>query len=99
LTDQEQLYADYVDQASYFDLALIIYDLADYRDAANIRRVWGNLIKQIHENALQDSSNPDGNMTRPQESVAEYVRELGQRLKCSVTTFPVRKWRCSSGQQ
>jgi nuclear pore complex protein Nup155 len=79
------LYADYVDQANYFDLALLIYNLADYRNAADIRRVWNNEVKQAHENAVQS-----GNAT-PREAVAEEVRDLGQKLKRSVSTFPVRK--------
>ncbi|KIW06004.1 uncharacterized protein PV09_03185 [Verruconis gallopava] len=79
----DTLYSDYVDQASYYDLALIIYDLADYRNAADIRRVWNSLVKQVHEDALESGR------ASPREAVAEYVRDLGQRLKCSVITFPI----------
>jgi hypothetical protein len=65
----------------------MIYDLADYRNAADIRRVWSNLVKTVHEDAVKTGN------SAPREAVAEHVRDLGQRLSCSVTTFPIRKLR------
>lgn len=78
-----------MDQANYYDIALMIYDLADYRNAADIRRVWTNLVSTAHEKAVATGD------SAPREAVAEQVRDLGQRLKCSVTTFPIRKLRLS----
>ena len=74
-----------MDQANYYDIALKIYDLADYRNAADIRRVWQSLVSIVHENAVQSGD------ASPREAVAEQVRDLGQHLNTSVTTFPIRK--------
>ncbi|EKG15569.1 Nucleoporin [Macrophomina phaseolina MS6] len=78
----DDLYGTYADQAGYYDLCLLIYQVADHRDLANIRATWQNLLEQTHEAA-------ELNNQRPWEAVAETVRELGARLNLSDTTFNV----------
>lgn len=75
-----------MDQANYYDIALKIYDLADYRNAADIRRVWNSLVQSVHTAAVESGD------AAPREAVAEQVRDLGQHLKTSVTTFPIREF-------
>jgi nuclear pore complex protein Nup155 len=81
----DDLYNQYADQASYYDLCLIIYDMADYRNAADIAATWANLINTVDKTAR------DAKDATPFQAVASEVQTLGRRLNCSDTTFPIRK--------
>jgi nuclear pore complex protein Nup155 len=81
----DDLYNGYADQAGYYDLSLIIYQVADYRNSADIEATWRNLVKQEHEEAEKKEN-------MPWEAVADKVRMLGKRLNCSETTFPIRMY-------
>lgn len=78
----DDLYGNFADQAGYYDLCLLIYQVADHRDLSNIRATWQNLLEQTHEAATLQNQ-------RPWEVVAETVRELGARLHLSDTTFNI----------
>ncbi|KAI9811499.1 MAG: hypothetical protein M1826_003170 [Phylliscum demangeonii] len=78
-----ELYNEYADQASYFDICLLIYKSADHRNTADIKATWQNLIDQIHKETLRRGE------PQPWEAVAERVRSLGNRLHLSETTFPI----------
>jgi nuclear pore complex protein Nup155 len=85
-TNSNQLYNSYADQASYYDLCLIIYELADYRNSADIRATWVNLIHSLEVEATKTQQ------AQAFELVAEKFRDMGKRLNCSETTFPIRKF-------
>jgi nuclear pore complex protein Nup155 len=80
-----KLYNSYADQASYYDLCLIIYQIADYRNSADIRATWTNLIHSLEVEAAKTQQ------AQAFELVAEKFRDLGKRLNCSEVTFPIRK--------
>ncbi|RYF48228.1 MAG: hypothetical protein EOO38_10570 [Cytophagaceae bacterium] len=52
ITNALQLYHDYADQAGYYDICLLIYHAADYRNVPDIRHTWSNLIEQVHRKAV-----------------------------------------------
>lgn len=81
----DELYNGYTDQAGYFDLCLLIYQVADYRSPADIQATWQNLIEQIHTTTTIAGS------PLPFEKMADEFRMLGRRLNLSESTFPVRK--------
>ena len=81
----DDVYNGYVEQAGYYDLCLVIYQVADYRNSADIEATWQNLVNQTHGEAEQS------NNSQAWEAVADKVRTLGRKLNCSETTFPVRK--------
>jgi len=81
----DDLYNTYADQASYYDICLLIYELADYRNAADIQATWANLISSV------DKAAKDVKDATPFQAVASEVQSLGRRLNCSDTTFPIRK--------
>jgi nuclear pore complex protein Nup155 len=76
----------YADQASYYDLCLIIYEVADYRNSADIRATWVNLVHSLEDEATRTQQ------AQAFELVAEKIRDLGKRLNCSEMTFPIRKF-------
>ncbi|KAI0411753.1 Non-repetitive/WGA-negative nucleoporin C-terminal-domain-containing protein [Xylaria grammica] len=50
LSDLFNLYAD---QAGYYDLCLIIYHVADFRNPTTIAQTWTSLIQQTHDEVLE----------------------------------------------
>ncbi|UKZ82578.1 hypothetical protein TrVFT333_010370 [Trichoderma virens FT-333] len=47
-----ELFNDYADQAGYYDLCLLIYHTANYRNPTTISSTWDNLIQQTHDEAV-----------------------------------------------
>ncbi|KAI9756653.1 MAG: hypothetical protein M4579_003742 [Chaenotheca gracillima] len=78
-----ELYNNYADQASYFDICLLIYQVADHRNSSDVTATWQNLLDAIHKDAV------DGGVVQPYEAVADKVRSLGNRLSLSENTFPI----------
>lgn len=88
------LYNQYADQASYYDLCLLIYQAADHRNPADIRNTWQNLIARTHEEAAasdpKSRNNDEGlNSKEPYTAVAEAIRSLGRRLNLDDAMFPI----------
>ncbi|KAF2403358.1 non-repetitive nucleoporin [Trichodelitschia bisporula] len=79
----DDLYQEYADQASYYDISLIIYNAADYRNSTHIAATWENLIKSTHERAVHEK------VAQPYEIIASRVKSLGKRLNRSDITFPI----------
>ncbi|KAJ5216574.1 non-repetitive nucleoporin [Penicillium cinerascens] len=83
--DISTLFNQYADSASYYDICLQIFFAADYRNAADIKATWANLIQDVHE-ITETRGTP-----LPHEAVIEKVRSLGSRLRMSETVFPIRE--------
>lgn len=83
--DISTLFNQYADSASYYDICLQIFYLADYRNAADIKATWQHLIQDLHAATLKHGS------PKPYEAVIEKIRSLGSRLRMSDTVFPVRE--------
>ncbi|KAF2264081.1 nucleoporin-domain-containing protein [Lojkania enalia] len=79
----DDLYHTYADQAGYYDICLLIYHAADYRNLPNIRSTWTNLVEQIHHTAVAAKH------TAPWELVALEVERIGQRVNLNENIFPV----------
>ncbi|KAI1373996.1 nucleoporin-domain-containing protein [Hypoxylon crocopeplum] len=60
LNDQIQplseLFNGYADQAGYYDLCLLIYHVADFRNSTTIAQTWSSLVQQTHENVAEQWS-------------------------------------------
>ncbi|KAI9844451.1 MAG: hypothetical protein M1838_002187, partial [Thelocarpon superellum] len=78
-----ELFNGYADQASYFDICLLIYQAADHHNPPHIRATWKSLIEQTHQQAVEKGE------SLPYESVAETIRSMGSRLNLSESTFPI----------
>ncbi|OXV07639.1 hypothetical protein Egran_04597 [Elaphomyces granulatus] len=83
ILDISLLFNQYTDPGSYFDLCLQIFYIADYRNSADIRLTWQQLLQQLHDRTVEKGE------PQPYEVVAEKVRSLGGRLRMSETIFPV----------
>ena len=82
----DELFNQYADQAGYYDICILIYQVADHRNPADVKASWESLISQTDDaaNALY------GQQALSWESVGEKVRELGRRLNVSDATFPIQ---------
>jgi nuclear pore complex protein Nup155 len=83
----DELYNTYADQAGYHDLCILIYQVADHRNPADIRASWQELINQTSREALLHRDLHD---SLPWEAVGDKVRNLGRRLQGADATFPVQ---------
>lgn len=81
----DELFGKFADSAGYHDICIILYQVADHRNPADIMGSWQNLINQTHE----ESYAIHGRARRPWEAVGEKVRALGRRLHSSSATFPI----------
>ena len=98
----DKLYNGYADPGGYYDIALYIYQAADYRNPTDVRATWTSLIEATHEEAMDeeqgagDDTTPNGNARRPNASTArpwevlgEKVRSIGNTLASNESVFPL----------
>ena len=83
IVDIGELFNQYADQASYYDVCIMIYQVADHRNPADIQSTWQALIEQTHR-TTEEAGEP-----LPYEAVALAVRSLGARLRLADATFPI----------
>jgi len=76
-----ELFEGYADQASYHDICILIYNVADHRTPSDIQNTWQLLIDQIHTET-EAAGEP-----QPYEAVSSKVRSLGSRLRLADATF------------
>lgn len=80
----DELFNQYTDQAGYHDLNLLIYQVADHRNPADIKASWEQLVSSTHDRAIAERS------TAPWERVGEKVRDMGHKLNTADATFPIQ---------
>jgi nuclear pore complex protein Nup155 len=78
-----ELYNGYADEASYYDICLLIYQAADHRNPIDVRNTWRNHLESTHSDTLKKG------FPLPYEAIASTVRTLGARLELSESTFPI----------
>ncbi|PYH30957.1 putative non-repetitive nucleoporin [Aspergillus neoniger CBS 115656] len=83
IKDISTLFNQYADPASYYDICLQIFFLADHRNPADIRSTWQHLLQDLHDEVLERGE------PIPYEAVIDKVRSLGSRLRMSESVFPI----------
>lgn len=83
ILDINTLFNNYADNAGYYDICLLIYQVADHRDPSQIKQTWQQFLQLVHDRTV------DSKEVQPFEAIAEEVRGLGSKLRVSETTFPV----------
>jgi nuclear pore complex protein Nup155 len=95
-----QLFNTYADQAGYYDLCLLIYHAADFRNAATISQTWASLIQQTHENIVEQwatytadrkkqPSKAGSPPPQPYETLIGQIQEVCHRSSNDSFIFPV----------
>ncbi|KAI5862066.1 nucleoporin-domain-containing protein [Durotheca rogersii] len=95
-----ELFNGYADQAGYYDLCLLIYHVADFRNSTTIAQTWSSLIQQTHENIAEQwstyeierrgrgvqASDPP---PQPYESLVAQIQDICHRSSNDSFIFPV----------
>ncbi|KAI1495484.1 Non-repetitive/WGA-negative nucleoporin C-terminal-domain-containing protein [Biscogniauxia marginata] len=95
-----ELFNDYADQAGYYDLCLIIYHVADFRNPTTIAQTWGNLIQQTHEDVVEQWAAYNAERRKrgaqagdpppqPYERLVGQIQEICHRSSNDSFIFPV----------
>ena len=88
----DELFNQYADQASYHDICIQIYQVADHRNPADIKSSWQNMIEQTDRESLARN----GKHVLPWEAVGEKVRELGNSMARTPCSRSKLCFHCSS---
>ncbi|KAI1185153.1 Non-repetitive/WGA-negative nucleoporin C-terminal-domain-containing protein [Nemania serpens] len=94
------LFNSYADQAGYYDLCLIIYHVADFRNPTTIAQTWTNLIEQTHNDVLERLTAynaelqtpgvaPGDYPPQPYEALVTQIEEICHRSSKDSFIFPV----------
>ncbi|KAI1422015.1 Non-repetitive/WGA-negative nucleoporin C-terminal-domain-containing protein [Xylaria sp. FL1777] len=97
LSDLFNLYAD---QAGYYDLCLVIYHVADFRNPTTIAQTWTSLIQQTHDEvvdqlaAFQEETQrrgvaPGDPPPQPYETMVAKIEDICHRSSKDSFIFPV----------
>ncbi|KAI8628320.1 nucleoporin-domain-containing protein [Xylariaceae sp. FL1651] len=95
-----ELFNNYADQAGYYDLCLIIYHVADFRNPTTIAQTWTNLIQQTHEDVVDQwtaynterrnrGAPPGDSPPQPYETLITQIEEICHRSSNDSFIFPV----------
>lgn len=89
-----QLFNDYADQAGYYDLCLLIYHAADYRNHMTISGTWNNLIQQTHDETGYRQEDiraaTEAPPPLPYESVSSKIQNIAHRTSLDSFIFPIQ---------
>ncbi|GAB0133086.1 hypothetical protein EsDP_00001502 [Epichloe bromicola] len=88
-----ELFNDYADQAGYYDLCLLIYHTANYRNPTTISGTWSNLIQQTHDEVMARSENPEPGMPTPPlpyEAVSSKIQNIAHHTSLDSFVFPIQ---------
>ncbi|KAK7756679.1 hypothetical protein SLS62_001120 [Diatrype stigma] len=94
-----ELFNNYADQAGYYDLCLLIYHAADFRNAATIAQTWSSLIQKTHEDITEQWEEYHGRRRagqaheqappQPYEKLVLQVQDVCHRSGNDSFIFPV----------
>ncbi|KAG5930306.1 hypothetical protein E4U42_002230 [Claviceps africana] len=91
--DLSSLFNNYADQAGYYDVCLLIYHSAGYRNPTTISSTWTNLIQQTHEEIMTRLENPEPDMPTPPlpyEAVSSKIQSIARHTSLDSFVFPIQ---------
>ncbi|POR37452.1 Putative nucleoporin [Tolypocladium paradoxum] len=91
--DLSELFNDYADQAGYYDLCLLIYHTANYRNPTTISGTWSNLIQQTHDeitSRLEDLEPGMPSPPMPYEAVTSKMQNIAHHTSLDSFVFPIQ---------
>ncbi|KAI0184732.1 non-repetitive/WGA-negative nucleoporin [Xylaria flabelliformis] len=95
-----ELFNIYADPAGYYDLCLIMYHVADFRNPTTIAQTWTTLIQQTHQEVLEQLATYDAERRRqgaaagdppprPYETLVARIEGICHRSSKDSSIFPV----------
>ncbi|PHH63665.1 hypothetical protein CDD81_5646 [Ophiocordyceps australis] len=86
------LFNNYADQANYYDLCLLMYHLANYRNPSTILTTWTSLIEQIHDEVMSRRARVEEGAPPPPlpyEAVSGKIQNIAHRTSLDSFVFPI----------
>ncbi|KAI1815836.1 nucleoporin-domain-containing protein [Poronia punctata] len=94
------LFNQYADQAGYYDLCLVIYHVADFRNPTTIAQTWTSLIQQTHDEISEQLASynaerqqrgtaSDEGPPQPYETLIARIEDICHRSSKDSFVFPV----------
>ncbi|PNY28783.1 nucleoporin [Tolypocladium capitatum] len=93
ILDLSELFNDYADQAGYYDLCLLIYHTANYRNPTTISGTWSNLIQQTHDEITSRLEKLEPGMPSPPmpyEAVTSKIQNIAHHTSLDSFVFPIQ---------
>ncbi|EGX88187.1 non-repetitive nucleoporin [Cordyceps militaris CM01] len=93
ILDLSELFNNYADQAGYYDLCLVIYHTANYRNPTTISSTWSNLIQQTHDEVisrLEDTRPGQVEPPVPYEAVSSKIQNIAHYTSLDSFVFPIQ---------
>ncbi|PTB41657.1 uncharacterized protein TrAFT101_009736 [Trichoderma asperellum] len=87
------LFNDYADQAGYYDLCLLIYHTANYRNPTTIASTWDSLIQQTHAEIMAKHEATEAGMSLPPlpyEAVTSKIQNIAHHTSLDSFVFPIQ---------
>lgn len=91
--NKAKLFNDYADQAGYYDLCLLIYHTANYRNPTTISGTWSNLIQQTHDEVtamLENVAAGQPSPPMPYEAVTSKIQNIAHHTSLDSFVFPIQ---------
>ncbi|KOS20452.1 putative nucleoporin [Escovopsis weberi] len=88
-----ELFNEYADQAGYYDICLLIYHTANYRNPTTIAGTWENLIQQTHNEVMakREAGEEDPQaLPLPYEAVTSKIRTIAHHTSLDSFVFPIQ---------
>ncbi|TQV92785.1 non-repetitive nucleoporin [Cordyceps javanica] len=93
ILDLSELFNNYADQAGYYDLCLVIYHTANYRNPTTISSTWSNLIQQTHDEVvsrLEELKPGQAEPPLPYEAVSSKIQNIAHYTSLDSFVFPIQ---------
>jgi nuclear pore complex protein Nup155 len=93
IADLSVLFNDYADQAGYYDLCLLIYHIADFRNATTISQTWEHLIRQTHDEIMEKLENEtvqNSGVPMPYEALSSRIQNIAHQTSLDSFVFPIQ---------
>lgn len=88
-----QLFNQFADNAGYYDLCLLIYHTANYRNPTTIAATWSNLIQQTHDDVTSRLESLEPGMApppMPYEAVTSKIQNIAHHTSLDGFAFPIQ---------
>ncbi|KAM4058949.1 hypothetical protein HRG_008174 [Hirsutella rhossiliensis] len=93
ILELSELFNQFADNAGYYDLCLLIYHTANYRNPTTIAGTWSNLIQQTHDEITSRLEGLGPGMPSPPmpyEAVTSKIQNIAHHTSLDSFAFPIQ---------
>ncbi|KJZ77834.1 hypothetical protein HIM_03011 [Hirsutella minnesotensis 3608] len=93
INPDRKLFNQFADNAGYYDVCLLIYHTANYRNPTTIAGTWTNLIQQTHDEIMSRHEQLEPGMPSPPlpyEAVTSKIQNIAHFTSLDSFAFPIQ---------